>query len=76
MRNQDIKIMFIDIDDTILSHRNGKNRFDKKSLKAVRLAQEKYGVKVVIATGRPYDSASCTGVFNFVNPDRSEISSI
>lgn len=69
MKNSDIKIIFVDIDNTVLWHHNQKHDFDKKSLKALRKAQEKYGVKVVIATARPYDSALTTGIFNFIKPD-------
>ena len=69
MRNEDIKIIFVDIDNTILWHHNNKHDFDKKSLKALRKAQEMYGVKVVITTARPYDSAVSTHLFNYINPD-------
>lgn len=69
MRNSDVKIVFVDIDNTVLWHHNNRHTFDKKSLKALRKVQEKYGIKVVIATARPYDSAVGTGLFNFIKPD-------
>lgn len=69
MRNSDVKIIFVDIDNTILWHHNNHHDFDKKSLKALRKAQEKYGVKVVIATARPYESALGTCLFNYIKPD-------
>lgn len=69
MRNSNIKIIFVDIDNTILRHHNNHHDFDKRSIKALNKAQEKYGVKLVIATARPYDSAVQTGVFNTIKPD-------
>ena len=69
MRNSEVKIIFVDIDNTILWHHNKHHDFDKKSLIALRKAQERYGIKVVIATARPYDSALGTCLFNFIKPD-------
>lgn len=61
-----IKIIFVDIDWTILDHKTHK--FDIKSLKALTKAQEN-GVLVYIATARPYLSAEQTGLFDLLKPD-------
>lgn len=63
--NNDIKIIFVDIDFTIF---DGK-KFDIQSIKALRTAQEKHGIKVFFATARPYESALRTRLFDFINPD-------
>ncbi|MCQ2087633.1 MAG: Cof-type HAD-IIB family hydrolase [Bacilli bacterium] len=65
MRKSDIKIVFVDIDLTVYD----SGKFDIASLKALRKAQEKYGVKVFFATARPYESAMQTRLFDFINPD-------
>lgn len=66
MKNKDIKIIFVDIDWTILDHKN--HRFDIKSIKALKRAQKR-GVKVFICTARPFHSVSQTGLFNLIKPD-------
>ncbi len=63
----DIKIIFIDIDWTILSHKDGRH-FDMKSIKALRKAQQN-GVKVVLCTARAYHSVHQTGLFYYFRPD-------
>jgi len=68
MNKSDIKIIFVDIDWTLLDHSNGKHVFDKKSIKALSKAQ-KNGVLVYIATARPYDSLEKTGFLNLFKPD-------
>lgn len=68
MRNNIVKIVFVDIDETILYHHGKRHDFDKRSIRALKKMQ-KNGVKVVIATARPYDSALCTGVFDLIQPD-------
>ena len=66
MKNKDIKIIFVDIDWTLLDHKN--HRFDIKSIKALKKAQKR-GVKVFICTARPYHSVNQTGLFNLIKPD-------
>lgn len=66
MKN-DIKIIFVDIDWTILNHSFKKHIFDKKSLNALNIAM-KNGIKVYLATARPYDSVACTGLFEIFKP--------
>jgi len=69
MKNRsDIKIIFTDVDWTILNHGHGKHIYDKKSLKALSKAQ-KNGVKVYISTARPYESLKLTGFFDMFKPD-------
>lgn len=63
-----IKIIFTDVDWTILNHGHGRHVYDQKSLKALRKAQ-KNGVKVFIATARPYESLQLTGFFDEFKPD-------
>ena len=46
---KDIKVLFFDIDGTLLSHSTGS--IPKSTIQAIKRAQEK-GIKVVIATGR------------------------
>ena len=67
-RNEEIKIIFTDVDWTILNHGHGKHVYDKKSLKALKKAQSK-GVKVFISTARPHDSLKLTGFFDEFKPD-------
>ena len=67
-KNSEIKIIFTDVDWTILNHGHGKHIYDQKSLKALRKAQ-KNGVKVFIATARPYESLKLTGFFDEFKPD-------
>ena len=69
MKNKSaIKIIFTDVDWTILNHGHGKHVYDLKSLKALKKAQEN-GVKVFINTARPYESLKLTGFFNEFKPD-------
>lgn len=68
MKNKDIKILFVDIDWTILDHSDGKHVFDKKSIQALKKAQ-KNGVLVYLATARPYHSVKCTGLLDMFEPD-------
>ena len=62
-----MKAIFVDIDWTILSHLNG-HHYDMASIKALRKAQHK-GIKVFIATSRPYHSVEQIGLFNIFTPD-------
>ena len=61
-----IKIIFVDIDWTILNHRI--HDWDYNSLKTLKEAQNK-GILVYICTARPYDSVLHTGLFEVFNPD-------
>lgn len=56
-----IKAAFFDIDNTIYDHRNG--RWDKDSLEGIKEIQRK-GVKVFLATARPYASFVPFGALN------------
>ena len=67
-KNSEIKIIFTDVDWTILNHGHGKHVYDQKSLKALKKAQ-KNGVKVFIATARPHQSLKLTGFFDEFQPD-------
>lgn len=62
----DIKIIFVDIDWTILDHKI--HDWDHESLDALRKAQEK-GILIYLCTARPYDSVLHTGIFDVFNPD-------
>ena len=62
-----MRAIFVDIDWTILSHRNG-HKYDMSSIKALKKAQKK-GVKVFIATSRPYHSVKQIGLFDLITPD-------
>lgn len=64
---KDYKIAFIDIDWTILNHKDGHN-FDVPSLEALKKAQEE-GVLIYFCTARTYASASLTGLFDLIKPD-------
>ena len=67
-KNSEIKIIFTDVDWTILNHGHGKHVYDQKSIRALRKAQ-KNGVKVFVATARPYESLKLTGFFDKFKPD-------
>ena len=66
--SKNIDIIFVDIDWTILSHYNGKHKFDYASIRALRKAQEK-GTKVYICTARAYHSVVYTGLLKHLKPD-------
>ena len=69
MKNRsDIKIIFTDVDWTILNHGHGKHVYDKQSLSALKKAQDN-GVKVFISTARPHESLKLTGFFDALKPD-------
>ena len=67
-KNSDIKIIFTDIDWTILNHGHGKHVYDMKSINALKKAQ-KSGVKLFISTARPFESLKLTGFFDIFKPD-------
>lgn len=61
-----IKIIFTDIDWTILDHK--KHDWDYESIHALKQAQDN-GVLVYLCTARPYDSIVHTGLFEIFHPD-------
>lgn len=66
MQNTEIKIIFVDIDWTILDHH--LHDWDYPSIEALKKAQ-KAGLLVYLCTARPYDSIVHTGLFDLLNPD-------
>ena len=66
MKNK-IAIIFVDIDWTIYSHRDGHD-FDLESISALKKCQQK-GIKVFICTARPYHSVKLTGLLDLFTPD-------
>ena len=60
------KIIFIDIDWTILDH--NKHDWDYESLDVLKRLQ-KAGILVYLNTARPYDSIVHTGLFDIFKPD-------
>lgn len=62
----DIKIIFVDIDWTILDH--NKHDFDYESLDALRNAQSK-GIMVYLCTARPYESILQIHLLDIFTPD-------
>lgn len=67
MKNK-IKLIFVDIDWTIFSHKDGNHVFDMPSIEALKVAQQK-GIKVFLCTARPYHSVKLTGLLDFFTPD-------
>ena len=65
--NKDYRIAFIDIDWTILNHRDG-HYFDEPSIEAIKKAKDG-GLLVYFATARTYASAKKTGLFELIEPD-------
>ena len=61
-----IKIIFVDIDWTILDH--NKHDWDYESIDALKMAQ-KAGILVYLNTARPYESIVHTGLFDIFTPD-------
>lgn len=61
-----IKIIFTDIDWTILDHET--HSFDMTSIEALKKAQ-KAGILVYFATARPYLSMEQTGLLDLIKPD-------
>ena len=60
------KIIFVDIDWTILNH--NIHDFDHVSIEALKKAQEN-GYLIYLCTARPYQSIELTGLFDFLKPD-------
>ena len=67
MNDKGIKIVFVDIDGTLLNHENGDN-YDCESIEALKKTQSS-GVMVYIATARPFDSVVHIGLFDLFTPD-------
>ena len=65
MKNR-IKIVFVDIDWTILDHKI--HDWDYESLQALKEVQ-KEGILVYLCTARPYDSIVHTGILSIFTPD-------
>lgn len=63
----DIKILFTDLDWTIINHNNGPH-FDMESIEAFKKAQSK-GVKVFICTARSPHTISQVGLLDAFTPD-------
>ena len=66
--NNEIKIIFVDIDWTLIDHSFKPFKYDKKSIKALKKAQ-KLGIKVFINTARPYHSVKQIKLFDLIKPD-------
>ncbi len=66
MPNKEIKAVLIDLDWTLLNHFVGD--WDYVSIQALKKAQEN-GVKIIVATARPYDSVKAQRLFDFFSPD-------
>ena len=67
MKNdKNIKIIFVDIDWTILDH--NLHDWDYESIDVLKSLQEA-GILVYLNTARPYDSVVHTGLFNIFHPD-------
>ena len=64
----DIQIVFVDIDWTILNHNYKPGRYDRKSIRRLAKIQKK-GVKVFICTARPYHSVEQIKFFDYLTPD-------
>ena len=61
-----IKIIFVDIDWTILNHHI--HDWDYESIDALKKCQEK-GILIYLCTARPYDSVVHTGLLKIFHPD-------
>ena len=67
MENE-IEIVFIDIDWTLLNHSFKPAKYDIDSLNAIKEIQDK-GVKVFICTAREYQTVEHTGLLDLIRPD-------
>ena len=65
---RNIKIIFVDIDWTILNHSSFPSFYDLASIEALKEAQRQ-GVKVFINTARPYHSVKQIKLFDLIKPD-------
>ena len=67
MKKDDIKIIFVDIYNTIYDHIKRHN-FDLKSIEALN-AMHRRGVQIIICTARPIYSIRDFGVFKYLEYD-------
>lgn len=63
-----IKIVFIDIDWTLLNHGLDKPTFDMESIEELKRVQQK-NVLVYLCTARPYHSVVGSGILDIFTPD-------
>lgn len=61
-----IKIIFVDVDDTLYDH--GSDSFTKSAITSLKKAQDN-GVKVILASSRPYASLEYLDAFNILPHD-------
>ena len=66
--NSKIKIIFVDIDCTLLDHSKKPSRFDKKSIRYLSKLQ-KEGVIIFLSTARPYHSVERIKILDLIKPD-------
>ena len=66
--NSNIKIIFVDIDCTLLDHTKKPSRFDKRSIGYLNKLQ-KQGVTIFICTARPYHSVERIKILDLMKPD-------
>ena len=74
MRPLPYKIIFVDIDMTLLSHTSRPPKFDMASIRYLNKLK-KQGVKIVIATARPFHSVQDIKIMNLLYPDGLILSS-
>jgi len=67
MNKNDIKAIFVDIDNTLYDHRY-KTGFDEKSIKALNNVREQ-GIKVFLCTSRPIYSIKAFKIFDLLKCD-------
>ena len=67
MIKNNYKIAFVDIDWTILNHKEG-HYFDLPSIEALKKLQDS-GVLIYFCTARTYASSKLTGLFEIIAPD-------
>lgn len=63
-----IKIIFVDIDCTLLDHSKRPSRFDKRSIRYLSKLQ-KDGVIIFLSTARPYHSVKQIKILDLFKPD-------
>ena len=63
-----LKVIFVDIDWTILDHSVQPAQFDIKSIEILKICQEK-GIKVFICSARPYHAIRQIKLFDLFSPD-------
>ena len=74
MKTLPYKIIFIDIDCTLLSHTRKPPRFDNASIRYLRKLQKR-GIKIVISTARPFHSVQDIKIMEKLYPDGLILSS-